>query len=228
MTGWIILAAVSAAREGSVPTVASSSPPWDAVWGLIGAVVGAAIGFITAFVATTRTIDSQERLQRKRFDRDESAARAILDALLLDVYQYVTAAAHHAQFDPGKWARPVKRLVDFTSSLEIGRALEPEQVRAVLTAGFEADLTLNRLTAVARDHAFLDGFEERHPNVDLDTAEMNFIGQVMGIAREALEGFNRALTLRGLERNISQGPTPSVLEVQNALRLRAGRPPITS
>jgi hypothetical protein len=58
-------------------------PIWSAIWGLIGTLIGGAIGFVSAYVATTRTINAQESLQKERFARDERATRSILEALLI-------------------------------------------------------------------------------------------------------------------------------------------------
>ena len=202
--------------------------PWDAVWGFAGTILGGIIGFVSGYVGTSRTVQSQKELQQAQFEREDTATRAIVAALLVDVYRYVEDAARNAVFEQDKWRRPLQRLLDLLSRIEIGHALTQEQVQAVLGAGFEADLSFSELSEEIRgqDLPFSDGFEKRHADIDLDNAEEFYVVRMLILSRDAYKAFNKALKSMGLEKYINKEPRPSVADIRDDYRSQLGRMPV--
>lgn len=199
----------------------------SALWGFTGTVVGGIIGFASAYMATTRTIESQKAIQNVKFTREDEAVRAIEIALLLDLYRFVQDAARNAVFEPEKWTRPLQRFLDLNARTEIGQALTHEQVRAVLKAGFDVDLAFNQLSEEikGKDLPFNDGYEERHPGGDLDHAEHLYITRIWILSRNAYQAMNRALRAMRLDKHIDQTPSPSMIDVRDDYRSQLGRMP---
>jgi hypothetical protein len=192
---------------------------------LVGTVVGAGIVFAGSYIATSRAAKAQQLLQDRQFARDDAAVREILFALLMDVYQYVDAAARYAQFDKEKWRQPVDRLLDFVQKIEVGHALTRPEIKAVLAAAFEASLTLNRLANdVSHTQPFEKAFVEKYPEVNLDEAEFRFVMTIRNHSRECFVAFNRALEAIGYAEHIDRSAKPSVVDVRNAFRTLIGRP----
>ena len=202
--------------------------PWEAIWGLIGTLVGGIIGFVSGYIATTRTVKAQKELQRAEFDREDAATRAIISALLVDMYRFIQDAARNAVFEPAKWLRPLQRLLDFLARIEIGHALTQEQVQAVLSAGFEADLAFNRLSEEIKDKdlPFTDGFEERHSDIELDYAETLYVERMQILSRDAFKAFNRALRVMELSHHINREPRPTIADIRDDYRSQLGRMPV--
>lgn len=159
---------------------------------LASTLLGGIIGFASAYFATNRTIGAQQTLQRSLFERNDKATRNIVGALLRDVYQYVSATARLAQFDPVKWESPVARLLDYITRIEVGQALTAAQLDAVLRSAFEADLALTRLKqeVADRDLPFQSDFPTKHPEVGLEQAEIFFVVRMRILARDAFVAFN--------------------------------------
>lgn len=200
----------------------------SSVVGIISTIVGGAIGFGSAWLVSGRTIDAQKILQQRAFERSDQAIIAIIRGLLRDVYQYVAATARNAQFDQDKWARPVSRLLDYVTKIEVGQALTADQLSAVIHAAFEADLALKRLTDEIRNKSlpFASEFPELHPDVDLDRAEELYVLRMRVLARDAFRAFNSALELMGMAALVVQGPAPSTEDIRNDFRAQIGRPPV--
>ncbi len=199
--------------------------PPAALWGFVGTILGGSIAFLSAYMATSRTIKSQRALQRAEFEREDLATRAVATALLLDLYRFVNDAARNAVFEPEKWARPLHRLLDFGTDIRIGHALTSEQVQGFLSAGFEADLAFHRLSEEIRDLdiPFSEDFEERHPGADLDHAEWFYVTRIWILSLTAYQAINRALRAMSLAHHVDRNPSPSMVDVRDDYRIQIGR-----
>lgn len=186
----------------------------SALVGVVGGLGGAVVGG-----------NVQARLQRRSFERDDRATRAIVQTLILDSYRYVDAAARFGEFRNDKWRPSVQRLLDGATQIETAHAFEEPVLELIVAAALELRHALERLESELPPNPFLIENRLGGTRLEIERRELQYVGIVRGgIVKPALEATRRAMEAVGLGSRVGDGVLRAEDEIVRELRFAAGVP----
>lgn len=182
---------------------------------LVSAVIGGLIVMCSAIVVQRANADAERRRVDAANARQDAAVRAIVVALMDDLYGYVLAGYARCSFDPQKWGPPLNRLLDWSGKIEFAQALgaDSERVLSAVLAVALANTNLKRLGTINPLKTAKDEREEA-------VIAHGYVGVVRGIIAEARRKMEAALSsLIGVD-NIPKEADATADEVLMDLRNR--------